>query len=126
MGGNRDGGIRRVIGLSRYPDMNALGLIIQFLIRSAGVLVVLSGVGVIGFQIFIFLKGGTWISLSMLELMPIIPGDLAAWLRYPESWLGLHKLVYGFLDAMPLSLLALIIGAVMMNFDAYVDDRTRV
>lgn len=103
--------------------MNTLGLVMQFLIRSAGGLVALSGVGIFGFQIFIFLKGGSWVPLSMLELMPIIPSDLAAWLRYPESWLGLHKIAYGFLDAMPLSLLALIIGAAMMNFDAYVDDR---
>lgn len=106
--------------------MNALGLIMQFLIRSAGVLVALSGVGIIGFQIFIFLKGGTWVPLSMLELMPVIPSDLATWLRYPESWLGLHKIVYGFLGTMPLSLLALIIGAAMMNFNAYVDDRPKV
>lgn len=107
-------------------DMHTLGLIMQFLIRSLGGLVALTGVGICVFQIYAFLKNGAWISLSALELMPIFPSGLEAWVKYPQSWLGLHKIIYGLLDAMPLSLLALIVGGLMMNFDAYVDDRSRV
>lgn len=93
----------------------------QSLVRAVGALVALAGLGIVGFQILFFLRNGTWIPASMLELIPVLPDKLAAWIRFPNSWLGAHKIIYSLLDATPVSLVALIVGGMMMSFDAHAD-----
>ena len=103
-----------------HVAMNLFERVQKSLVRAAGALVALAGIGVIGFQVYYFLWNGTWVPASMLELLPIFPAKLAAWIRSPDSWFGMQKIVYGLLDAMPLSLFALIVGGMMMSFDAEV------
>ncbi len=58
-------------------------------------------------QIFTFLKHGTWISLSTIWLInesPLSGLDVVSWLNNPTSWVGLHWIIAGLLWFIPASL----------------------
>jgi hypothetical protein len=76
------------------------------LIVLIGLLVALAGLGVLGLQIYGYLKIGEWKSVSLLSVAaPQLP-----WLNNPQSWLGLHAIVRNVLDIMPLSLALVLVG----------------
>ena len=76
------------------------------LIVLIGLLVALAGLGVLGLQIYGYLKIGEWKSVSLLSVAaPQLP-----WLNNPQSWLGLHAIVRDVLDIMPLSLALVLVG----------------
>ena len=68
----------------------------------------LGGFGFLGYQIYLYLKGGEWISYSALHLVKQISPQAEAWTINPDSWLGLHSV----LDWLPLSGV-LVIGGMM-------------
>ena len=71
-----------------------------------GLLVALAGLGVLGLQLFGYLKIGEWKSVSLLSVAsPQLP-----WLDNPQSWFGLHDIVRDALGIMPLSLTLILVG----------------
>ena len=68
------------------------------------------GVLVLGGQFYYWLYSGTWVSLSIGNVLPIG--------RQPEDWAGLWMLWSLFL-AFPLSLAALIAGYAIAKFSSY-------
>lgn len=89
------------------------------LVVLAGALIVLAGLGVLGLQIFGYLKVGKWQSVSLLGIAsPYFP-----WLINPQSWFGLHDIATDALGLMPLSLALVLIGWLVAGFGSALRDR---
>ena len=71
-----------------------------------GLLVALAGLGVLGLQIFGYLKIGEWKSVSLLS----VASPQWQWLNNPQSWFGLNDILRDALDIMPLSLTLILVG----------------
>ncbi len=81
----------------------------SLLITCFGLLVVLSGIGVISYQVYVWLKFEHWVGLSVRDglgylVTPETP--TYRWIVNPDSWLGLYRL----LDLIPLSLYLVVLG----------------
>src|SRR5712691_5588256 len=80
------------------------------------------GVVIFGYQVYFWLKYGEWVAVKVIYFFTpaarvfgdaSTPVDLVPewfhgswrWLLGPDSWFGLHKVVYGLLDVLPVSLL---------------------
>jgi hypothetical protein len=84
-----------------------------------GILVALSGLGVLGLQIFGYLKIGDWKRVSLLSVVsPQWP-----WLNNPQSWFGLNNIVKDAFDIMPLSLTLILIGWFIAGFGSALRER---
>jgi hypothetical protein len=68
-----------------------------------------AAVCVVVYQVYLYLKHGTWVSLSVLDaLLYLLRKNPPPWLLYPDDWVGVHKL----LDKTPLALCLVILGIV--------------
>ena len=78
-------------------------------------LFLLSGLGLIGYQVFLWMKDGIWPEFSIEVVFNFLfeNTSLAQWLSSPESWFGLQKIVEWLLQNIPLSV-ALIIPSVLI------------
>ena len=90
----------------------------QRIVNIFGVILILTGIGIVGFQIFIYLKNRQWIELPLLYLVAFGPNEFVSWLDNPTSWLGLHKIIYGALELIPLSIFSVLVGAAMTSYEA--------
>ena len=79
-----------------------------------GIAVLLIGLGLVAFQVFLFLYHGAWVSYSLLRFIDFTPIQFQAWVVRPDQWLGLHKIVYWLLDV-PLAFLALVFGYLLIK-----------
>ena len=61
----------------------------------------LTGVGIFGMQVYGYLQDGEWSPLSVMRLFE----GSSPWLDNPQSWLGWHAIVHGFLETAPVSFL---------------------
>ncbi|MEJ1392117.1 MAG: hypothetical protein RPU34_14715 [Candidatus Sedimenticola sp. (ex Thyasira tokunagai)] len=101
-------------------DNNRVGFIekiLQWIFNATGILFILAGIGLFGFQIFIYLKHGEWVEFPLTILTSFGPEKLVSWLSNPTSWQGLHKIIDGTLELIPLSLFAVIAGSVMVSYE---------
>ena len=74
------------------------------LIFISGGLGALVALGIVLWQIYIFLKSGQWLSLSVISALNWCQVE---WAIVPTEWFGLYKV----LNWLPLSLTSLIIGS---------------
>ena len=81
----------------------------------AGVMSMLSGIGVLGYEAFLYLKNGLWPGISVLYALQQAGNE---WALHPTDWYGLYKL----LDSTPLSValfvsgvLAILLGAAALD-----------
>lgn len=87
----------------------------------AGVAIALCGVALLCLQAYGFLKSGDWPSYSLLRAAwPHVD-----WLRNPQSWYGLHRIVYDFLNIVPASLALLIVGWLVAGIGSAFKGRIR-
>ena len=63
----------------------------------------LAAAGILGWQIYGYLRYGTWPALSVIGVLQWLNLD---WARSPRDWTGLHE----FLDALPVSVVAFVGG----------------
>jgi hypothetical protein len=80
------------------------------LLASAGVL---TGLGILGYQVFTWLKTGAWPAVSLMHGLHYLFPDwdtMWQWISAPRSWLGFHKIVSWLLIHTPLSLVVALIG----------------
>ena len=84
-------------------------------IMSLASLFLASGLGLVGYQIFLWIKNGVWSEFAIIEVFNFLfENTLAAqWLINPESWFGLQKMMEWLLQNIPLSL-ALIVPSVIV------------
>lgn len=99
---------RSWIGRIEYNTRRFLSGIIVFV----GILSILAGLGVLGLQIYGYLKFGEWESVSVLATAsPYWP-----WLNNPQTWFGLNKIVRDVCGLMPLSLSFVLVGWLIAGF----------
>lgn len=87
------------------------------IINGLGIVFVLAGPLIVGWQIYIYLKHGEWVELPLLFLAAFGPEKFVSWLSNPSSWFGLHKLVFWILKFFPVSLFSLLLGYAMMVYE---------
>lgn len=51
---------------------------------------VLSGIAVLGYQCYVWIRAGVWVSLSALSILTWLE---LQWALSPRDWIGLHKLL---------------------------------
>ena len=74
--------------------------------------IALSGMVVLAYQGYIWMKIGHWKSLeSKLVLNIVLPAHFLQWLRNPSSWLGLKKVITPVFN-FPLALFLLLFGLI--------------
>ncbi|MBW7989374.1 MAG: hypothetical protein FVQ84_05065 [Planctomycetes bacterium] len=74
--------------------------------------IALSGMVVLAYQGYFWMKLGHWKSLdSRLVLNKVLPINFLQWLRNPSSWLGLKKIISPFFN-FPLALFLLLVGLI--------------
>ena len=49
-------------------------------------------IGVVCWQLFLYLKNGNWRPFSALDVLRIC-GIADRWVVYPENWIGLHEIL---------------------------------
>jgi hypothetical protein len=94
-------------------DSSPLDILVPIL--GAGIL---ATVGIIGWQIYSYLRLGEWQSLSIITALLWLNVD---WARLPSDWAGVHKI----LDAIPLSLTALVAGIAPIGLWLWWDERSK-
>lgn len=58
----------------------------------------LMSVGILGWQVLTWLKTGVWPAMPTGDyLVPLLSHQARAWIAHPDSWLGVHRIVVGFL-----------------------------
>jgi hypothetical protein len=85
-------------------------------------LIALGGPIFLGWDIFQWLRTGTWNALDGWWFLMRNPQLISDWLLVPQSWLGLHKLVAGFLD-WPLFLSLPTVGALLIGLGITLSER---
>ena len=73
------------------------------------------GLGLVGYQLFLWIKDGVWSEFATMEVFNFLFENtlLAQWLDNPESWLGLQKIIEWLLYNIPISV-ALIVPSIMV------------
>ena len=95
--------------------LNTLDIIFMGLTVLAGLLgglIFLIGLGLLGYQLVLWLLDGVWTSLPLYVVFDFIFENTAfqQWMAHPESWFGMQKLFSGFLETTPLSLALMVPG----------------
>ena len=74
----------------------------------------LSGIAVLAYQSFIWLKQGYWEALgSRLVLNKVLPTNFLQWLHNPHSWSGLNKIISPVFNS-SLAMFLLVFGLVVL------------
>ena len=73
------------------------------------------GFGLVGYQVFLWIKDGVWSEFTIIEVFNFLFENtlMAQWLDNPESWLGLQKIIEWLLYNIPVSV-ALIVPSIMV------------
>ncbi len=98
--------------ISRSTMLDYLGGGITAAIGFMATLVFLSGFGLIGYQIFLWLKDGVWTEFPLFVVFNFMFENTAlqSWMQQPESWYGLQQVSSWFLENIPLSLALIVPG----------------
>ena len=76
--------------------------------------IVLSGLTVLGYQSFFWLKLGRWKPIaSRLLLDKVLPINFFQWLHSPYTWVGLKKLIFPIVN-LPLAMFLLLVGLITL------------
>ncbi|MBT4375306.1 MAG: hypothetical protein HOD16_06425 [Nitrospina sp.] len=73
------------------------------------------GFGLVGYQVFLWIKDGVWSEFATMEVFNFLFENtlIAQWLDNPESWFGLQKITEWLLYNIPVSV-ALIVPSIMV------------
>ncbi len=96
---------------SELSDTSALDILIPIL-----GLGVLTAIGIVGWQIYSYLKLGEWPSLSVISVLSWCNIE---WARSPSDWVGVHRI----LNEFPLSLASFFAGIAPIALWLWWDER---
>jgi hypothetical protein len=76
-------------------------------------------------QVVYWLAYAAWVELPASKIILIIPQSWleGSWFTEPRSWYGLHKILWGFLDTIPLSLFLMVIGVGLLMWAGVIKDQ---
>jgi len=92
--------------------------------------IALSGIVVLAYQSFVWLKQGYWKPLgSRLVLDKVLPTNFSQWLHNPSSWVGLNKIISPAFNS-PLAIFLLVFGLAFLllvakTFDLFLKPEKR-
>jgi len=77
--------------------------------------VFLSGFGLLGYQIVLWLQDGVWNAMPLMMVFSFLfeGTALGAWMQHPDSWVGLHQIVEWLLVNTPISLVLIVDGLIL-------------
>ena len=77
-----------------------------------GVIILLAGISLLGYQTLLWLQTGVWTEYFLLEIFNFLFENtiLQQWIISPESWIGMQKLFLWFLESTPVSLALIVPG----------------
>lgn len=90
----------------------------QKIVNGVGGILMLLGFGALGIQAFLYLLNEEWIEIPLLYITSFGPSEFTSWLDNPASWIALHKIVYGIFDYVSLPLTLILVGMVMVAYEA--------
>jgi len=101
--------------IARLTVVDFICVSISLGIMAFASLFLLSGFGLVVYQVFLWMKDGIWPELPIEVVFNFLFENtlLAQWLSSPESWYGLQRVVEWLLQNIPLSV-ALIIPSVLI------------
>lgn len=76
----------------------------------AGVFLCLAGILILGWQVYVFVKFGIWISKPLLGLVLDLVDVNTSWLVHPRSYAPAHVVLIGVLGFIPVSMFLLVAG----------------
>ena len=80
----------------------------------AGVFMCLAGILILGWQVYVFLKFGTWLSKPLLGLVLEVVDSNASWLVKPQSYPAVHVVLTSILSFIPLSMFLIAAGLTLI------------
>jgi hypothetical protein len=80
----------------------------------------LVGMGIIGFQFFVWLVTESWPSIPLADALDILGVDLNAMDQFQHVWEGIASIIRFWLYAIPLSSCFLIAGLILSGCMAYI------
>ena len=88
-------------------NLNLAGLLVSSLVFFAGI-------GIVGYQTFVWLKDGVWNAMPLMAVFDwLFEGTaLQEWVHNPASWQGMHQVIDGNRTNIPLSLVLISVVAV--------------
>ena len=79
------------------------------------VLGVLSCIGVLGYQSYLYLRYGYWQSSSFISVATQMGSE---WAEHPSSWYGLHKVLDAVLLWIGLPIIFVVVGGLIIFIDS--------
>jgi hypothetical protein len=91
-----------------FGNLSMLGLLLSFT-------VFLSGFGLLGYQIVVWLQDGVWNAMPLMIVFTFLFEGTAFgdWMQNPEAWVGLHQVMEWLLVNTPISLVLIVDGLVL-------------
>lgn len=91
-----------------FGNLSMLGLLLSFT-------VFLSGFGLLGYQIVVWLQDGIWNAMPLMMVFTFLFEGTAfgAWMQNPEAWMGLHQVMEWLLVNTPISLVLIVDGLIL-------------
>jgi hypothetical protein len=102
---------------SRLTRWDYLYCSINTFVSFIATMVFCSGLGLLAYQVFLWIKDGAWTDYSVFVMFNFLLENTALhqWINQPESWLGLQRILFWLFENTPLSL-ALIVPGIMVAF----------
>ena len=100
------GFITELVGEDKLSKVG--GKIIKVIFGLGGCAIFLSGIGIVSFQIYEYLKQGEWLSFTVIDGLLFID---SSWAKEPDDWLGIWKI----LNTIPLSLALIILAFIVFS-----------
>ncbi len=76
----------------------------------AGVFLCLAGILILGWQLYVFLKFGTWLAKPLLGLVLDVVDSDTSWLVHPQSYAGAQMVLIAVLGWIPVSFFLIVAG----------------
>ena len=88
-----------------FGSLSSLGLLLCLA-------VFLSGFGLLGYQVVVWLQDGVWNAMPLMMVFNFLFEGTAfgAWMQNPEAWIGLHQVMEWLLINTPISLVLIVDG----------------
>jgi hypothetical protein len=91
-----------------FGSLSVVGLLLCFA-------VFLSGFGLVGYQIVVWLQDGVWNAMPLMMVFSFLFDGTAfgAWMQNPDAWTGLHQVMEWLLINTPISLVLIVDGLIL-------------
>ena len=91
-----------------FGNLSMLGLLLS-------ITIVLSGFGLLGYQIVVWLQDGVWNAMPLMMVFTFLFEGTAfgAWMQNPDAWVGLHQVMEWLLVNTPISLVLIVDGLIL-------------